>query len=250
MKLIHDLDEDVILKTYEVYSNYDFIGRGNDQSGGAIPHVFTEYDPQYGGLIQDVFQEYGVFPNQRGEGLGSIFGGLARFFKPLFFSGLKAVGKQAVKSAGAFAGDLISGADWRESGENRLREAGGKLVDRFGKKAASMAGLGYGPDYGMSQYGGANKSVHSAVKLFSFSPPAAVRGPRAPKRKRSRASGKQRPVKRRRVQRKKSSGPVKRRRKRAGRKKKKTKRGTVKRKRPSVHRVRQAIGHGYPYPPF
>jgi hypothetical protein len=244
MKLIHDFDEDVLVHTYAVYSNYDFTGTRDQQTGGSAYEY--DYDSQYGGLIPGVFTEYGVFNNQEGGGLGSILSSIGRFFKPLFFSGLKAVGKQAAKTVGALAGDLVAGADWREAGEKRLREAGGELVNKFGDKVSAMAGLGYGPQYGMSQFGGGNKSVHSAVKLFSFSPPSAVRGPRAPqrKRKRSSAAGKPRAAKRRRVQRKKGGAPVKRRRKRAGAKRKRG--GKKRRKRV----IRQAIGHGYSYPPF
>jgi hypothetical protein len=257
MKLINDLDDEVIRYTYAIYSNYDFTSPG-DQPGGVV------YNHQEGGLIPDVFTEYGVFPNQEGSGIGSILSSIGRWFKPLFFSGLKSVGKQALKTAGAFAGDLVEGADWRTAGEHRLREAGGELVRKLGKRTASMAGMGYGDDYGMgygegygmSQFGGGNKSVHSAVKLYSFAPPAALRGsPTTRKRKRSAASSHRRPAKRRRVQRKRSGAPAKRRRKQTARRstKKKKQKGRPSKRGKKKKRKGAGQSGGYsefPYPPF
>lgn len=43
---------------------------------------------------------------QRGSGLGSIFGGLIRFLKPLFMKGLSALGTQAVKTGTEILSDI------------------------------------------------------------------------------------------------------------------------------------------------
>lgn len=158
MKIIGEIDEAVLLRA-AVFENH--------------------YINQKGGLLSSVFTEDGVF-DQRGEGFGTFIRGLWRGFKPSIISGLKAVGNQALRSAGGFIGDVASGVDWREAGSERLNEAGRNLTDKLESKMSRvMAGGGGG-----MQYGG-NKTHHSAVKLFSFSPPTVQRGRHTRKRKRS-----------------------------------------------------------------
>lgn len=62
-------------------------------------NAYTTYylNQSGGGLIGNIYKSpyLGI---QRGRGLGSIFGGLLRFLKPIFKSGLSAVKDQAIKT--------------------------------------------------------------------------------------------------------------------------------------------------------
>lgn len=64
-----------------------------------MSNPYTSYylNQSGGGLIGHIYKS----PNtriQRGRGLGSIFGGLMRFLRPLLKSGINAVKDQAIKS--------------------------------------------------------------------------------------------------------------------------------------------------------
>jgi len=145
----------------------------------------------------------------------SALRGLWRVFQPIWSSSikpaaksaLKAVGKQALATAGGYVGDLTSGANWKEAAEDRLREASNVLGDKLSANLTRMSGMGYGHGYG--QLGG-NKALHNAVKLYSFTPPAAAAGRTSRKRKFGAQANAQR---RRRRQPKRKAGGVKRRRK-------------------------------------
>jgi len=101
--------------------------------------------------------------------LGNFLRPMIASLKPVLKSAATAVGKQALSSAGGFVGDLASGANWKEAAEDRLREAGTSLGDRLSKRMQQMGS-------------GRNKSMHDAVKLYSFFPPTGVTG-RVGKRK-------------------------------------------------------------------
>jgi hypothetical protein len=140
------------LRADAAYGNYKLVP---DQRGGLINHVWTEYGvspQQIGGLLPNVWSEVGVYPQQQGDGLGAVLRGAWRFFKPILAqsaplakSALKAVGKQALASAGGLMGDLVSGANLANAAEYRFREG----VDALGEKAAAQlaqmgqAGSGY-----------------------------------------------------------------------------------------------------------
>ena len=60
---------------------------------------------------------------QRGKGLGNLFGSLFRNILPFLKSGLKAVGKQALRTGLDVATDVIKGGqNLRESVQNRVPE--------------------------------------------------------------------------------------------------------------------------------
>jgi hypothetical protein len=198
-KIIYELDDD-LRELADSFFIHHF-----QQQGGYLPYVFTEH-------------------GQYGEGIGSLMRGLWRIFRPAVISGAKAVGKQALRSAAGFAGDLASGADWREAGEERLREAGKNLGSKLVAKLSGQQGSGlrspsyyntYGMRTGLGQMGSGrrrNKMIHSAVKLFSFVPPSGERGhPVQATRRRGR--------KRKRLT---SSGPAPKRRRTTGRKRRRT----------------------------
>jgi hypothetical protein len=161
-KLQYCIDEDLFYLADVTYSQaYDI-----DQQGGAIADVFYEDEMIGKGWV------------------GSLF----RWFKPMVMpfisAGAKALGKQALSTAGGLIGDLSSGANVREASEQRVGEALTNLNKKFKDKMARMAGAG-------QQYGGKgrNKTLHNAVKLFSFTPPAGVSGGRITRRRKTRARG-------------------------------------------------------------
>jgi hypothetical protein len=140
MKVYGFIDEDV-LKLCKVYENYHTSAASREYNGGRIPHVFTEYTIDHsGGRIPYVFTEYGY--DQNGDGIGSILKGLWRMFQPVVMAGARAVGNQAVSSAGNYLGDLASGANWKEAGKARLGEAGNNLKDKLEQRIKRMAGSG------------------------------------------------------------------------------------------------------------
>src|SRR5215470_6965095 len=130
----------------------------------------TRLNPQYGGLLPDVFIEHGKY----GTGFGNFLRSLWSIFKPVG----KIIGKQALSTAAGIVGDVASGANWKESVKDRTKEAGSNLKRKWESGVSHMEGAG--------QFGGAikrarmcppgNKSLHSAVKLYSFVPPSVRRG--------------------------------------------------------------------------
>jgi hypothetical protein len=132
------------------YGNYNLVP---EQKGGLINQVWTEHGvspQQVGGLLSNVWSEIGVYPQQQGDGFGNILRGLVRFFRPIAAPGLalgksalKAVGKQALASAGGLVGDLVSGANLSDAAEYRLREGVSALGQKFADKVTGMSGSGY-----------------------------------------------------------------------------------------------------------
>lgn len=78
---------------------------------------------------------------QKGHGLGSFFGGLWRYVKPFFTSGLRAVGEEALK-AGSSALSDIGTKTGREILRTRFGEAGRNLKRRAEEKLKRMEGAG------------------------------------------------------------------------------------------------------------
>ena len=68
---------------------------------------------------------------QRGHGIGGFFSSLLKGAMPLALNGLKAVGRQAVRSGWNIAKDAISGRDASQSARNNLKSGGDKLVGRL-----------------------------------------------------------------------------------------------------------------------
>lgn len=71
---------------------------------------------------------------QRGYGLGSILGSLARSVMPLLKTGAKTLGKQALTSGMQIAGDMLGGQNFKQSAKRRAKEAGGNLMGKARKR--------------------------------------------------------------------------------------------------------------------
>lgn len=67
---------------------------------------------------------------QRGHGLGNIFSGLVRAAMPLVKSGMKALGKQGLKTGMQIAGDVLQGRKPRRAARRRTKQAGKQLLSR------------------------------------------------------------------------------------------------------------------------
>ena len=80
---------------------------------------------------------------QKGDGLGSFLGGLFRRVFPLFSSGAKAVGKEALTTGVNLLRDAISGKSMKESVRERVQQAGTNLTNKAARKMESMVGSGY-----------------------------------------------------------------------------------------------------------
>ena len=100
------------------------------QQGGALPY--------FSGSV-----------SQRGDGLGSIFAGLARFVTRLpswVKTGAKILGKQALRTGMTVARDMATDSetwkkDWKAAGKKHLKRAAGELLEEGGKELQSGSGL-------------------------------------------------------------------------------------------------------------
>lgn len=83
-------------------------------------------------------------PYQRGHGIGSFLGGIFRSILPLFKTGARAVGKEALRTGSNFLGDLVQNRPAKEAFRGRLQEAGINLKRKADQKIDSlMVGSGY-----------------------------------------------------------------------------------------------------------
>lgn len=100
------------------------------------------YNDQVGGRIARV---YTGTPHQRGHGIGSFLGGLYRTVLPLFQSGLKAVGRETIRSGFNVLDDVTNNnMNFREAFKNRTNESLGNLKRRASDKIERvMTGSGY-----------------------------------------------------------------------------------------------------------
>ena len=101
---------------------------------------YTQYylrqaEGQYGGEYRGT--------TQKGDGLGSFLGGLFRRIFPLFSSGAKAVGKEALTTGVNLLRDVISGRSMKDSVRERVQQAGTNLTNKAAQKMESMVGSGY-----------------------------------------------------------------------------------------------------------
>lgn len=99
------------------------------------------YTNQAGSGVSNVYRgaEY-----QRGHGIGSFLGGLFRSVTPLLSSGVKALGKEALRSGIGFVGDLAHAIPAKEAIQRRVQEMTGNLKRRADSKIESvMTGYGY-----------------------------------------------------------------------------------------------------------
>lgn len=74
---------------------------------------------------------------QRGYGLGSLFGSLARAVLPIFKQGAKTVGKAAVRTGFDIAKDVLAGQNLKTAAKNRARETGTRMVNKAVKSIQS-----------------------------------------------------------------------------------------------------------------
>ena len=72
--------------------------------------------------------------HQRGSGLGALFGGLFRAIMPAAKSALKAVGREALRTAIGVATDALAGQNVAQSLETRGKDAASTLLDKAKRK--------------------------------------------------------------------------------------------------------------------
>lgn len=83
-------------------------------------------------------------PYQRGHGIGSFLGGIFRSILPLFKTGARVVGEEALRSGSNFLNDLADKRTVKEAFHNRLEEAGKNLKRKADAKISTlMDGSGY-----------------------------------------------------------------------------------------------------------
>lgn len=83
-------------------------------------------------------------PYQRGHGIGSFLGGIFRSILPLFKTGARVVGKEALRTGANILGDLVENKSAKEVLQNRLQEAGKNLKRKANSKLEQMmTGSGY-----------------------------------------------------------------------------------------------------------
>lgn len=107
-----------------------------------MAHYTAYYDNQVGGHIHRV---YVGASTQRGHGIGSFLGGLYRAVLPLFKSGVKAIGKETLRSGMNLLDDV---SNKNISFRDALKNRGNETADNLKRKAIDkidrmMSGSGY-----------------------------------------------------------------------------------------------------------
>lgn len=98
---------------------------------------------QSGGSVDEIGPLFhSTVAYQRGRGLGSIFGGLIRFLKPIFSSGVDMLKNQAIKTGSSALTDLVTGANPKQVFQDRGREALKNLRKTAVNKLNDMYGEG------------------------------------------------------------------------------------------------------------
>lgn len=83
-------------------------------------------------------------PYQRGHGIGSFLGGIFRSILPLFKTGARAVGREALRTGSNILGDLMENRNAKDAFRGRMQEAGVNLKRKADEKINSlMEGSGY-----------------------------------------------------------------------------------------------------------
>lgn len=102
--------------------------------------VVRYYQDQAGSGIGNVYHGASF---QRGHGLGSFLGGLARIVFPLFRSGAAAVGREAARAGAHVLSDVASGSSgFQQALKRRAGEAGQNLTGKLADTVKSMTGNG------------------------------------------------------------------------------------------------------------
>ena len=103
-------------------------------------HYVDYYTRQAGGGVGPVFVGS---PYQRGHGIGNFLSSLFRTVFPLFKSGAKAVGKEALNAGFGVLRDQINRKPLKQSLKDRMRAAGDNLMTKAETKIDTMSGSGY-----------------------------------------------------------------------------------------------------------
>lgn len=109
-------------------------------SNGAEQHI-AYYQAQANGRGVGGVHKYAK--TQRGNGIGSFFGGLFRRIMPYIKSGISSVGSELVSSGANILRDVLKGRDTKDSISERLTNVGTNLGAQASAKVSSMLGLGY-----------------------------------------------------------------------------------------------------------
>ena len=75
-----------------------------------------------------------AMPYQRGAGLGSLFRGIFRTILPMAKQVGKTVGRQALRTGGEIASDVLAGRSIKESAEERGKIGASKLLKKASRK--------------------------------------------------------------------------------------------------------------------
>jgi hypothetical protein len=123
---------------------------------------YAYYAKQVGGEIGPIYRAW--YRIQKGRGIGSFLAGLWRFAKPLLFSGLKSVGKEAASAGAAALADLGT-RPVKEVLSSRIDEVGRNLKRKAEEKLKTMAAGGLRvvkrPRLTNIKLGGRRKKRHS-----------------------------------------------------------------------------------------
>ncbi len=86
------------------------------------------YESYYGSQVGHGMPVFLGARVQRGHGLGNLFAGLVRAAMPLVKKGVKAIGKQGMKTGIQIAGDVFSGHKPKQAAKRRAKQAGLQLI--------------------------------------------------------------------------------------------------------------------------
>lgn len=79
---------------------------------------------------------------QKGSGIGSFLGGLARMILPILKNGAMAVGREAARAGSHVLADVAAGDNVRTSARKHIGQAGDNLATALKRKASAMSGSG------------------------------------------------------------------------------------------------------------
>lgn len=107
-----------------------------------MAQYIDHYEAQLGGGGMDNF--YRGARHQRGHGIGSFLGGLFRRILPLFTSGARAVGKEALRTGMNVINDMQNNTPFKQALKTRAKESGRNLQKKAEEKLDKlMHGSGY-----------------------------------------------------------------------------------------------------------
>lgn len=160
-------------------------------------NLYTKYYIDQAGSGLNVFRGA---RSQRGYGIGNFFKSLFRAAIPLFKSGARAIGHEALETGRHFLEDVAENKPIRQAIKTRLREAGHNLTKRAVDKISSMSGKGL---KGMKRKRDGHSSFN--VKRVKLSRKRAVPTKRKIKKKRKSSKKKKSTVRRRKKNKKKKT---------------------------------------------